>query len=386
MFRKYQVLFSIQLAHQYYVDGKSRDFELQPTQACAGLLRNFGLLFKKTEDGGIVLFERSAASKADPGEVIRKIKEEVIFTFTLKLKQYSFPNYTQLGEQPVARVGKNIYYFSNVDQDTGAVNQNLDTGGAVRLTVQEEAGEADLCTLTPQIFTLPADGYSAIGVFRTSIGQPPKAVLLAQAREDPDSIALDFRSFPAGKYQLGWFDLPTGAGLDDVVLETGTPRKDIFLDSRLIGRAPLGVIQIALDEAHVHYDDPPPVFLLEFKRAWKQWKYYLISEEGFSSDLAITYDFDTDTHNPVYPETILFDRVDITDMTPEELATVQSFVPKEVLLFRSREDQLLPAYEEPLAGLQLIDQNVSTGSVKVELDNLPNPAVHAIKAELFITL
>lgn len=89
----YKELFSLNLMHDYYSDGKCPDFNITPTPECKEFLEDYHIIFKNkitgiqlvvaTNDGSTPFIDISDVSK---------------FTFYMKLNESAFGNYTVLDD------------------------------------------------------------------------------------------------------------------------------------------------------------------------------------------------------------------------------------------------------------------------------------------------
>ena len=54
---EFKPLLDVEILHNYYASNLIPDLEIIPTQACQQLLRNYGLLFRKKNNGFTVQYE-----------------------------------------------------------------------------------------------------------------------------------------------------------------------------------------------------------------------------------------------------------------------------------------------------------------------------------------
>lgn len=142
----YDTLFSIRLLHDYY-GGVYSDMAIVPTTDCETELKNYGLIFKATNEGGVVLFSRN-----ERDEVNRPIQALSQFRFLLIVRNAAFDNFTALSYS-TNKVGKAIYCFSNVNT-TGTI----DSTAALAKSTGNKIGDKDSSWLVNSILSLPLNG------------------------------------------------------------------------------------------------------------------------------------------------------------------------------------------------------------------------------------
>lgn len=142
----YGILFSIRLLHDYY-GGAYSDIAIIPTEACKEELKNYGLLFKTTAHGGVVLFSRN-----EKDEINRRIQSLTRFQFLLVLRNPVFDNFTALPET-ANKLGKKVYYFSTINV-TGIIDSNT----AIAKSSGNKIGDKDYSWLVNAVLSLPLNG------------------------------------------------------------------------------------------------------------------------------------------------------------------------------------------------------------------------------------
>jgi hypothetical protein len=117
----YKYLFTVELLHHYYRDGKCPDFEMVPTEDCLQQMRDSHLLWRVINNK---LFVGIEIDPADPGEKMPAVplRDGLVFRFYLKLKNASFLNFTNL---PAGQSKNQCYYFSNLSGNKQAKNLYL---------------------------------------------------------------------------------------------------------------------------------------------------------------------------------------------------------------------------------------------------------------------
>ncbi len=105
---RYQIVFTVDILHDYYSSGICPDFEVLPSPDTASFLRAHGMLCKFTGSRLTVLIRVGADEKPhSPLSISARMK------FYLKLNNSHFNNFTNLTYQPFT---SHRYYFSNVHQ------------------------------------------------------------------------------------------------------------------------------------------------------------------------------------------------------------------------------------------------------------------------------
>ena len=112
---KYKELFDLELLHNFYVSGKTADFEIKPSLACQFALQSFGLKFLPTVFGGKLFAKVNTVGSTN--FIKNPIPDGTKFTFLLKLKNRLFENFTSLD---LNKPKKSHYYFNNLINNISA--------------------------------------------------------------------------------------------------------------------------------------------------------------------------------------------------------------------------------------------------------------------------
>lgn len=141
---KYKPLFDLELRHSYYLNGKSTDLQLIPSEACKVLISAYGLRFLPTGSGGKLYAKVETVSGKD---IIKSpIPEAVKFTFLLKVRNVNFENFTALS---LTKPKNQHYYFNNlVDNLSGDSSPLLLTNTATKVVT-----DTDLMTFETNVFS-----------------------------------------------------------------------------------------------------------------------------------------------------------------------------------------------------------------------------------------
>lgn len=110
----YRALFHVRLRHAFYANGESHDdFVVEPSPATRRWLLDYGLVFRRQEDGWAVYGEVTPG--ADPPQLARPIGEDTLrFHFFLLSRHSHVAAISDLGSHRPAR---NVFYFNNLRDD-----------------------------------------------------------------------------------------------------------------------------------------------------------------------------------------------------------------------------------------------------------------------------
>src|SRR5690554_6836923 len=141
---KYRLLFEIEVVHPFYGSGQCPDFLLLPTKDCQENLNKSGLHFLATAFGGKVY---ARVKTVESSEVIKtRIKDGVVFTFSMILKRHEFENYTTLN---TTKPSNNHYYFNNLTENLTDDSLPL----LVSNTTSKAVSDADLLPFVQNTFS-----------------------------------------------------------------------------------------------------------------------------------------------------------------------------------------------------------------------------------------
>jgi|GEM_PF-5101948 len=230
-------LFQVKILNRYYRDWVCGDFTLVPTAATRQLLANYGMLFRNTADGGVVL------AQVDGNTGLLKIPvsltEGFKLTFELQLNNPFFLNFTTLPfEKPEVEYLNAIkpgYYFTNrYDNEhttTGPDSTNVTLNLISRAGGDEISGQ-DRLVFLPKIpnitFSSPVSSFNlAIKNFNGSDAMPPLNV-----NETFDFTSYDVEAFK--KLPSGFYSINLNGGGD----------QRIYLDDNFFHRPAFGLVEI----------------------------------------------------------------------------------------------------------------------------------------------
>jgi hypothetical protein len=126
--RKFLPVFSVQLMHPYYTDGRCPDFDIEPTQPTQRLLTNARCLLKAMSNGIRVL--RAVTDEHVP---LIALPPNTTLTFCLRLLNSDFPLFTDLTAIPQTTPPLSI----QVDVSRGEAMIQIDFNDSIPLTPTE---------------------------------------------------------------------------------------------------------------------------------------------------------------------------------------------------------------------------------------------------------
>jgi len=104
----FDILTQVQFNHSYFSDNVFNGLDVQVTDQTKRVLNNLGLLYKPYNGGFYILYDKNFCSSPRTREEV--LKDNLLFEFTLTLKDPVFYNYT--ANLP-AQIDKSIYHFHN---------------------------------------------------------------------------------------------------------------------------------------------------------------------------------------------------------------------------------------------------------------------------------
>lgn len=126
MGRRYEILFTITLKHDFYTKGISEDFSMEPTSETLQLLKRYRMMLKKEPGKITVLFETLDDNTVTP---VIAIDSSLTFNFLLKIQRTQFVNITDYSVLPALATPNHVYKFSNggvaLLQQTAVLDESL---------------------------------------------------------------------------------------------------------------------------------------------------------------------------------------------------------------------------------------------------------------------
>jgi hypothetical protein len=90
MARSYDILFAINLQHDYYAGAFAPGITIEPTQECSALLKELSLLYRMAGNNAVVLAEADSITK----QPIRPLPSSVVFRFYINIENPAFLHIT----------------------------------------------------------------------------------------------------------------------------------------------------------------------------------------------------------------------------------------------------------------------------------------------------
>jgi hypothetical protein len=113
MIIKYQILFEVDVRHDYYKEFYSRDFSIVPSPACKVLLNRYQLIFRQTSSGFRIY--APAVPKTIPPKLVNSFEGASLkFTFIMQINNSYFDAITSV---PEFNPSRELFYFSNLRED-----------------------------------------------------------------------------------------------------------------------------------------------------------------------------------------------------------------------------------------------------------------------------
>ena len=240
---KYDILFSFQVT---YPDALNPgDFTVRPTFNCQKLLKKYNLIFKASENGGMVIAEKSILPDGTK-EPAWKINTPTGFTFLLELKNMSLLSMLKpYSPSPTASYPelygiKRLLYLDNlndtlgIDKDAVVMGPFMDDLEQVTLKISYAniVDETDWASVVPNVFEYQrTNGINGINI------QP-----LHPSQNAPITFSL------SGNKPKVKIALQQGAYLFEQI-GSSKPSEIIFSADELLSETPLAVIQIYKDES-----------------------------------------------------------------------------------------------------------------------------------------
>jgi len=329
---KYTRLFSVEIIHNYYRSGYSNDFIIVPTTECNQLLSNYGLLFKTTVYGFIVL-----ADVSESGNLKKTIDHDLKFTFTLLLKNPYLVNFSEL---PVKVETNNLYYFNNKEVNSVDVFNKVNI--ELLLNKGNNVTRDDLVNFKSGTYRYT---HSGSGTSKTStlifidenLYLPSQAV---SSNNGEFNFQYDLGKYPPGRCRL---EIESNT-VDEFYSGNNLNKKNLF-----------GIIEIftGVPDDNKFIINSNQISFKQYKIAFLNrsttWRYNVINKSGKTLD------------NPGIIET----------------ETPWNFTPESILVFVS--DEKMPLKEKTIKGIEF--RTDIENSATDLANNLPNASIEQIKPE-----
>lgn len=338
----FQKAFAVDIQHDYYPDGVSTDFMVAPTPHCQELLNRYGLLFKETSIGFVVLYETTGVD--GPPEPKRPLDGLPELSFVLWSKSPYLLNYSNL---PLDKTPDQIFYLSNRQKSLHSGQRLLSAD-----PLGEFLSEVDLLSLQPQRIQVALE-TSADSVL-WEVFDPQGTQKLRQrvvTVEGSNSYQIDLRTHTPGRYLLR---------------RDGVDHFEFYSADRLVSGFPFGLIEIAGDSTVSNDftfvtssgDVQFRRYQLKLQARKTTWEYLIVAKyetEVKPSDLTVTLE----------DPPVTFARQ--SAVTLADGSSAIPFVAGTPLSLR----------QQPLKGIALSKKKGSS-TPKLDIDNLPNPTVSEV--------
>jgi len=335
---KYKPLFNLDILHNFYLSGKSADFEVVPTRQCQTLIQSLGLRFLPTEFGAKLFAKVNAVANKD---IIKNpIPDNTKFSFLLKLKNNVFSNFTNLN---LNKPATSHYYFNNL------VN-NLSSNGSPLLvadTVTKIVSDKDL---------LPFVSNSLSHVHNSTVATQNSELKFIDSGESFEQSLQNHNNVFNFTY-----DLNKSQGGRAKLFVEGTEKAFVYISDPVNKSNLFGMLEIFykkdLSAAYQFQQTDNSIETRDYKIAFSvrstRWRYW-VTRKFNQSVTGIT--------------------IAKTNGVPISFTQLVSSPPTNQFILASNTP--LPFKEEPVSGIKLSDQ-----TNKIIVSNLPNPSLAMIKTE-----
>lgn len=334
MSTSFGILFSIKIAHTYYINECS-DFEFLIPPDAAAISRN-GKIITRTNNG---IFY-ALCEKNEAGLPLVSITG-LTLRIGLKLNNSYFSNFTQMS-------------FSS---GTTPLYQNLSAPATL------DAGIETL--LSSSLFAHPLTKTTR--PVTVTVKDANNAILQTNTISDISNtspVPVDLRGFSSGVYTV------------NEKYTSSTKKTLYYLDPDLCRLPTFGIVEIKI--ANSFYSTTPPQFVINFNAKQETLKYYVVGNNYSTADLNNLLVSDAGFNEDVRPQ-VLFTRVSqgafaSTDISPSLLIDSSS----KVVLFKSQ--GLVSRLEKPRKKIQLSKNN------DIIMKHLPLPGIDKSTSDIIIPI
>lgn len=132
---KFLTLFEVKFFHKYYDAYTAKDFTLIPSPNTQGLIKSYGLIFRQTDEGFLLLYQEQKQA------LLERLKEEITFEFSIYIKNKYFETFTNV--VPSSETKK--YVFSNKTLETNELGVESENGNQIILHPDGFVNENNVC-------------------------------------------------------------------------------------------------------------------------------------------------------------------------------------------------------------------------------------------------
>lgn len=352
-------LFEVGLFHNYYKSGISDDFDIEPTALCKNQLLNYGLIFRKTSKGFVVLYELVKDDHGNP-HPLKSIEENVKYSFMLKSNNPYLINYSDL---PLDSQANQIYNLHNL-------NNNMQNGDLL-LTSDSNAeflSQKDRIHLKSQLFNYSSKSANTSVQIETLDGLNNtllrKNVLIV---EGIFNYSIDLRRYPPGRFTLN---------------VDGSKKLEFYANDELIGKNVFGVIDIFQNNSvpapyrftKPNHDVFKKTYHVKIDNRKTYWKYNMVLKYRLG-------DVDPNDWPDDWPNDFSVVFPDSEGLQPQFNRQNIGYLADGAAIVPFVSVAKLPLQQVPIKGIQLkktsSNNNGNISGIR-DIDHLPNPSVQTI--------
>lgn len=314
-------LMNINLLHEYYANGICTDLQIKASSETQVLIRQYGLLFKPTNLGAIMLYE----SIDDLGTPKISIDEPLKLTFLLSANSSFFTNFT---EADFSTIPATVYHFSN--KNSGVIESGND------FTITQGKLNKPLPLIT-KFLKVNKSGSANYVLLLDTENKATKIFF----DPDEDVLTIDMAKFESGTYEFKQF-----TAADTEIGSSST----MYYNKSLSGTIPFAVFEIFLDENSM--DALPINFIFNLKSRETFWRYKVLVKESVppTSDYTIDSSNVSIIHTPHEGDPISFEAA--SDSEPIIIRSTDKVKLKEkgvdqIGLYRGEDNILISSLPNP---------------------------------------
>jgi len=249
----FKILFQVKFFHKYYDGYKSNDFEISLMPATIKLLSGYGLLYRSTAEGFLVLYNE------DKKHLLESEREKITLSFGIRSINPHFETFTNI--KPINKIVR--YFFEN---ESVSFNSNPE---------RKSVGEADHICLHTSSFVDQTNLFQ-YGFLHSNIKEVVNADEIVVEREGQvlfDGVLTGSEHF-AGlvKGTLGWYDI-SYKGLEKKIkfnlLTDLFQRSFAIVNISFGGSSSIGFEQLRGAKYQINFENRPVL-----------WIYYFVSDVG----------------------------------------------------------------------------------------------------------
>lgn len=352
----YSRLFEMSILHDFYQDGKGKDFRLYPTQETASVLKKGRMLWRELS-GGLVVLYRAEDDKTTP-EVSLNLPVDLFFYLESKNPSQLF-SITNLTKGPKKFSKGDLISFQN---STAAASTNAATPEKMAMDIWDGLRTKSFISRV-QLDPMPAkallqvkdaNGVQISSGFDQSGNPLPLNLEVSPDSSGQFSFEINLKLQPEGNYSI---ILRNEANTTDLW------KKEYFLAADAFANSPLGVVKIAYRAAPNHLYGAKEFYALDFKRRSTKWTYFIVSQNE-KVDLASANISILDKGNPPGTPYAVYNFQQIGAAPNAEIKVNDA----DTVIFKSQ--VAIPFFENPKLNLELR----RTPGNRVLFSHLPNPS------------